>query len=185
MTLHVNTAFHSSTSDDFNPSIAAADRADNRHTQVTLSWAYTDTASNVPTADAYAFSSGALPHVTGSAFSPAGHITGETRFGDYSSVWPEYDARAPARSARTRSSRTSTSTPTAAGRPGSPGSTRPARSTEGRAVHAVAGSALYARASFAPALRRSAATAASRSSALNGFARSGSSRPPREIACSA
>ena len=48
--------------------------------------------SAAPTTDAYGFGSPAVPHVAGGTFSPAGHITTETRFGDYSSVVPEYNS---------------------------------------------------------------------------------------------
>src|SRR5207248_5094923 len=92
MTIHFSTAFHNATSDDFNPSIAAANRGDNGLTLVTLSWAYTDTPNSVPTMDAYGFGSPAVPHVAGASFSPAGHIPTEDRFGDYSSVVPEYNS---------------------------------------------------------------------------------------------
>lgn len=91
MSIHVNTAFHSATSDDFNPSIAATTRPDGKPL-VTLNWAYTDTANNVPTNDLFATTVGpVLPHKAGNPYSTTGAITTEDRFGDYSSVWPEYD----------------------------------------------------------------------------------------------
>jgi hypothetical protein len=91
MSIHFNTAFHSATSDDFNPSIAAVDRPDNK-VELVVNWAYTDTANNIPTNDVYQAAVGlGLPHLSGGQFSANGAITGETRFGDYSSVWPEYN----------------------------------------------------------------------------------------------
>jgi hypothetical protein len=90
MTIHFNTAFHSATSDDFNPSISAA-LLPSGATQVTLNWAYTDTPNNVPTNDVYAITGQSVQHQAGASYTANGHSTGEFRFGDYSSVWPEYD----------------------------------------------------------------------------------------------
>lgn len=93
MTISTNTAYHSGTSDDFNPSISATINTGNNAVQETLNWAYTDTANNVPTTDAVAAHYNYnLVHESGAAYSPAGSTTNESRFGDYSSVWPEYDA---------------------------------------------------------------------------------------------
>lgn len=90
MAIHFNTAYHSSTSDDFNPSIAAANGPDGKP-RVTVNWAYTDSPNGIATSDAYAtFTGSTLNHLSGSPY-VTGSVTSETRFGDYSSVWPEYD----------------------------------------------------------------------------------------------
>lgn len=92
MTIATSTAFRSSTSDDFNPSIAAVVNPSNGYVQETLNWAYTDSANNIPTTNLYAVHNGyTLIHETGALYSPVGKSTNETRFGDYSSVWPEYN----------------------------------------------------------------------------------------------
>jgi hypothetical protein len=92
MTISASTAFVNGTSDDFNPSIAAMNRASGG-TQQVLSWAYTDTPNGFATRTAYAIHTGiSVAHVTGAAFSPVGGSTSNTRFGDYSSVAPEYNA---------------------------------------------------------------------------------------------
>lgn len=89
MTIAVGNAFMTSSSDDFNPSIAVMN--DGTDTREVLSWAYTDSANSVATKTVYAIHKGFPPeHVSGSAVSLTGGITGETRFGDYSSVAPEY-----------------------------------------------------------------------------------------------
>jgi hypothetical protein len=91
MTIHVNSAYHSSSSDDWNPSVAAVDGPDGKP-HVTVNWAFTDTANNVPTSDVYAtFIGSTPPHLAGSPYITGNITTSETRFGDYSSVWPEYD----------------------------------------------------------------------------------------------
>lgn len=91
MSIHFNTAFHSATSDDFNPSISVADRPDGKQL-VTLNWAFTDTANNVATNDVYSNTvGGAGVHLSGTQYSFNGASTSEFRFGDYSSVWPEYN----------------------------------------------------------------------------------------------
>ncbi|MBO0879523.1 MAG: hypothetical protein J2P17_03955 [Mycobacterium sp.] len=91
MTIHVNTAFHSATSDDFNPSISVTDRPDGKALLV-VNWAYTDSPNNIPTTTSYASTVGvAVPHLAGGPYSSGGGITSEFRFGDYSSVWPEYN----------------------------------------------------------------------------------------------
>jgi hypothetical protein len=91
MTIHVNTAFHSATSDDFNPSIA--DQTFNGVNQVVVNWAYTDTPNNVPTRDVADYFQGNAPtHLGGTVYSGPGNSTGEFRFGDFSSVAPEYNA---------------------------------------------------------------------------------------------
>jgi hypothetical protein len=92
MTINTNTAFETATSDDFNPSITAANRADTGKTLVTLNWAYTDTPNNVPVRDVYAFGRRTLAHQAGAPFNAGGGITSETSFGAYSSVVPEYDS---------------------------------------------------------------------------------------------
>lgn len=94
MSIGVNTAFHSATSDDFNPAISAAINTGNGNVQETLTWAYTDTPNNIPTTDLVAnhYNYGTGLHLSGAAFGPVGASTDEFRFGDYSSVWPEYNA---------------------------------------------------------------------------------------------
>jgi hypothetical protein len=92
MSIHYNTAFHTASSDDFNPSISVEKNPDG-HPEAWVTWAYTDTPNNVPTRDVFARQTGvALGHLTGAQFSPNGSSTGESRFGDYSSSWPEYNA---------------------------------------------------------------------------------------------
>ena len=91
MTMGVSTAFHSATSDDFNPAIAAMKDGSGNLRQV-LSWAYTDTTNNQATRDVYAFHGGGTPaHVAGTQFG-GGSSTSEFRFGDYASAVPEYNA---------------------------------------------------------------------------------------------
>lgn len=93
MTMAVSTAFVNGTSDDFNPSIAAM-KDGAGVTREVLSWAYTDTPNGVPTTDVYAIHSGvSVVHVgSNGATGPVGSSTGQFRFGDYSSVAPEYNA---------------------------------------------------------------------------------------------
>ena len=91
MTITTSTAFHSATSDDFNPAIAAMKDGSGKLREV-VTWAYTDTANNVPTSDAYSFHGGiALAHLTGAKYG-GGSSTNEFRFGDYASAVPEYNA---------------------------------------------------------------------------------------------
>lgn len=85
----VAVAYHSGTSDDFNPSIGVVDAGNNLN-RIWVNWAYTDTAAGVPTSDTV---DGVLPGdgvpnligtglvlVTGTATSS------NFRFGDFSSV---------------------------------------------------------------------------------------------------
>ncbi len=91
MTNTVQTAFHSSTSDDFNPSIAV--ERNGASVLAFVNWAYTDTAASIATRDAFDAQSGyTLTHKMGLNFSPVGSSTGQDRFGDYSSVSPDYFA---------------------------------------------------------------------------------------------
>ena len=91
MTISTNTAFETATSDDFNPSISVQN-SPNNIPQEFVTWAYTDSGNGVPTRDVYALNQGTtLNHLTGTQYGPNGNITGETRFGDYSSSWPEYN----------------------------------------------------------------------------------------------
>jgi hypothetical protein len=92
MTISTNTAFQGATSDDFNPSISVQNSSGGIP-QEFLTWAYTDTPNNVPTRDVYALNQGTtLSHLVGTQYGPNGNSTSETRFGDYSSSWPEYNA---------------------------------------------------------------------------------------------
>ncbi len=91
MSIFVSTAFHSGSSDDFNPAIAAQQHG--AATQEVLTWAYTDTPNNVPTTDVYEIHKGfSIVHIAGDPFSSGGGSTSEFRFGDYASVAPEYNA---------------------------------------------------------------------------------------------
>jgi hypothetical protein len=82
-------AFHSASSDDFNPSIAVGLNGASR--TIFLNWAYTDVAGGIPVSDAVAAVTLAS---TGSPFPVngkdvrliAGGITSDDRFGDFSSV---------------------------------------------------------------------------------------------------
>lgn len=79
-------AYHSASSDDWNPSIAVSPGSGGEN--VFLNWAYTDSPNGVPVTATY---SGLRPGeaVTGIVGSPAlvtGSTTGQSRFGDYSSV---------------------------------------------------------------------------------------------------
>src|SRR5205807_1414874 len=86
--ISVATAFHSSTSDDFNPSIGVFPVSSGQDF-VYLNWAYTDTPNGVATTDTFSgLSPGdavqslvAVDHST-----IVGSSTGDTRFGDFSSV---------------------------------------------------------------------------------------------------
>ena len=76
MTMNVSTAFLDSTSDDFNPSIAAM--SDGTTTREVLNWAYTDSPNLVATRDTYATHTGnAAVHLVGANFSPTGGSTRE------------------------------------------------------------------------------------------------------------
>jgi hypothetical protein len=67
--------------------------SDGTTTREVLSWAYTDPPNAVATRDIYAIHVGTgVVHVAGGTFSGTGGTTSETRFGDYSSVAPEYNA---------------------------------------------------------------------------------------------
>jgi hypothetical protein len=68
--LHANTAFHSSTSDDFNPAITAVLDGSGK-THAFLTWAYTDTTNNVSVHDVWAAQTGLTPtHRAGAIYSP-------------------------------------------------------------------------------------------------------------------
>lgn len=86
MSIHFSTAFHSATSDDFNPSLGVAINPNtNVVDTIYLNWAYTDTPNSIPTTDVAASTNG-VAHVAGAPFGPVGSSTSEFRFGDYSSV---------------------------------------------------------------------------------------------------
>lgn len=88
-TVTTSNAYHSGSSDDFNPAIAAQHVGNS--VQEVLTWAYTDTPNNVPTTDVAAINAGtSLAHQVGRIITPAGASTNEFRFGDYSSVSPDY-----------------------------------------------------------------------------------------------
>jgi hypothetical protein len=92
MTISTGTAYRTSSSDDFNPAISVQD-APNGTPQEWLTWAYTDTPNNIATRVVYALNVGTtLPHLAGSWSGAGGNSTGETRFGDYASSVPEYNA---------------------------------------------------------------------------------------------
>ena len=91
LTVNFDTAYMTGTSDDFNPSIAAM--SDGTTTRQVLSWAYTDTPNNVATRTVYAVHNGiGTTQLGGLTFGPVGGSTSNTRFGDYSSVAPEYNS---------------------------------------------------------------------------------------------
>lgn len=81
-------AFHSGSSDDFNPSLAVGITP--RGETVYLNWAFTDTAAGIATSDLFAAGDASQPIVTiagaGTIFSPSGGISTQGRFGDFSSV---------------------------------------------------------------------------------------------------
>jgi hypothetical protein len=88
-TATVAMAFHSATSDDFNPSIGVSD-AGNGLIHAWLNWAYTDTAANRPTSDTVngVLPGQGVPNETGTDLTL---VTGSStssnfRFGDFSSV---------------------------------------------------------------------------------------------------
>lgn len=92
MTISTATAFHSSTSDDFNPSISV--QYSSNGIKGALSWAYTDTAANTPVTPSFALFGGTSPaHLTGAPFRTGGSSTTfQDRFGDYSSAVPEFNS---------------------------------------------------------------------------------------------
>jgi hypothetical protein len=91
MAIHVGTAHHSGTSDDFNPSISA--QVSGGVAQAWVSWAYTDTPNGIPTRDVFDLNQGNTPNqVAGTVYSAPGAVTTESGFGDYSSSVPEYNA---------------------------------------------------------------------------------------------
>jgi hypothetical protein len=82
-------AFHSASSDDFNPSIAVGLNGTAR--TIFLNWAYTDVAAGIPVTDTVATvtiaSADSPPPVNGKDVKLiTGGITNDNRFGDYSSV---------------------------------------------------------------------------------------------------
>ncbi|TWH70871.1 hypothetical protein JD77_05896 [Micromonospora olivasterospora] len=90
-TVTVANAFHSGTSDDFNPSLGAFETAPNSF-NIWLNWAYTDTGATTCTNTSTTFNGvlpgGGLPALTGSDITlvTGSNTTTNTRFGDYSSV---------------------------------------------------------------------------------------------------
>ena len=94
MTLNVGTAWATNSSDDFNPSIAAI-KDNSGITRQVLTWAYTDTPNSVSTTPVYAIHAGvSAPHIGSNGnLGVVGNPTSvEFRFGDYSSVSPEYNS---------------------------------------------------------------------------------------------
>lgn len=90
-TVEATWAFHSGSSDDFNPSLAVG-ITPQRET-VYLNWAFTDTTAGTATSALFASGDASKPIVTiagaGTIYSPAGGIVtgcGKCRFGDFSSV---------------------------------------------------------------------------------------------------
>ncbi|HEY4574407.1 MAG TPA: hypothetical protein VIJ26_10600, partial [Thermoanaerobaculia bacterium] len=84
-----NIAFHSASSDDFNPSIAVGINGASR--TIFLNWAYTDVAGGIPVSPAVAAvtiaATGSPPALNGKDIRLiAGGITNDNRFGDYSSA---------------------------------------------------------------------------------------------------
>ena len=80
-------AFHSGTSDDFNPSVGVGN-APGGGNYIYLNWAYTDTAAGVATSDTVdsVAPGGGVPNLIGTgAVLVNGASTSEFRFGDYSS----------------------------------------------------------------------------------------------------
>ena len=87
-TATVAEAFRSGTSDDFNPSVGVGNSPTGGNF-IYLNWAYTDSPANVATSDTVdSVNPGAgVPNLIGTGVVLVnGSITGETRFGDYSSV---------------------------------------------------------------------------------------------------
>jgi len=81
-------AFHSGSSDDFNPSLAVGITP--RGETVYLNWAFTDTPAGTATSDLFASGDASQPIVAiagaGTIYSPSGGISTQGRFGDFSSV---------------------------------------------------------------------------------------------------
>lgn len=80
-------AYHSGTSDDFNPSVGVSN-APGGGNYIYLNWAYTDTPNNVATSDTVdsVLPGGGVPNLIATgAVLVNGSPTGEFRFGDYSS----------------------------------------------------------------------------------------------------
>ena len=82
-------AFHSNTSDDFNPSIGVSDQGNNT-VALWLNWAYTNTSANVPVSATIngAFPGNGVPNLTGTDLTLATGVsaTSASTFGAYSSV---------------------------------------------------------------------------------------------------
>ena len=88
-TVATNVAFHSPSSDDFNPSIAVGINGASR--TIFLNWAYTDVAGGIPVSAAVAAvtiaATDSPPPLNGKDIRLiAGGITNDNRFGDYSST---------------------------------------------------------------------------------------------------
>lgn len=86
-----STAFHSSSSDDFNPSIGVTPEPGSCATcvDIWLNWAYDDAPNGIATSDTVntVGAGGGIPSLVGTDTTlVTGSITNETRFGDYSSV---------------------------------------------------------------------------------------------------
>jgi hypothetical protein len=87
-TATVALAYHSGTSDDFNPSVGIGIPAGGGDS-IFLNWAYTDTPAGVATSDTIdsVAPGGGVPNLIGTGTVLVdGASTGETRFGDFSSV---------------------------------------------------------------------------------------------------
>jgi hypothetical protein len=81
-------AFHSNSSDDFNPSLAITDAGSNA-VYIWLQWAYTDTPVGQATSDTFNLVApgGGVPNLLGTDSTLViGSSTNEFRFGDYSSI---------------------------------------------------------------------------------------------------
>ncbi len=88
-TVATNVAFHSASSDDFNPSIAVGINGGSR--TIFLNWAYTDVAGGIPVSPAVAAvtiaATDSPPALDGKDIKLVdGGITNDNRFGDYSST---------------------------------------------------------------------------------------------------
>jgi hypothetical protein len=81
-------AFHSGSSDDFNPSLAVGITPQGE--TVYLNWAFTDTPDGTATSAVFASGDASQPIVTiagaGTIYSPSGGSSNQGRFGDFSSV---------------------------------------------------------------------------------------------------
>lgn len=85
----VAVAFHSGTSDDFNPSVGVGNDPNTGGNFIFVNWAYTDTPNNVATSDTVDSVQplAGVPDLIGTGVDLVnGLSTGEDRFGDYSSV---------------------------------------------------------------------------------------------------